>query len=103
MTSSELYGFLHEDAFTSARQADDARSRMAAFAERWDFRLTKVYAEVGGNASSAFEQLREAVNEHGVPVVVHSAAHLAPYGDVRTILNELEEPSGLPVMASEAY
>ncbi|MFK4089237.1 hypothetical protein ACI2LF_34310 [Kribbella sp. NPDC020789] len=76
---------------------------MVAFAERWNFRLTKVYTERVGSAPSAFEQLRAAVEQDGAAVVVPSAAHLAPYGDVVSIVTELERPSGLPVMASEKY
>ncbi len=97
----ELYGFLNEGVFSSTREASDARSRMAAFAERWGYRLTRVYAQRPDAARGAFEQLRAAAEREQVPVVVPSAAHLAPYGDVRTLVAELKRSSGHAVLASE--
>ncbi|GAA0597427.1 hypothetical protein HPO96_35105 [Kribbella sandramycini] len=99
----ELFGFLNESVFGSTRESSDARSRMAAFAERWDYCLAKVYAEKPDAESDAFDQLRAAVAGAQVPVVVPSAAHLAPYGDLPTVVAELERSSGHAVLASEAY
>ncbi len=33
----ELFGFFHEETFTSARQAADVRGAMAEFADRWNY------------------------------------------------------------------
>jgi hypothetical protein len=97
----ELFGFFHEETFSSARQAADIRSHMAEFAARWSYRLTKIYTEKPGQEPEAFEALRAAVKRDGAVVIVPSGAHLAPYGPVVELVNELEQASGVPVLCSE--
>jgi hypothetical protein len=99
--SQELFGFFHEEMFTSARQAADIRSGMAEFAGRWNYRLAKVFTAKPGDGPDAFEALREAVRRDGAAVVVPNADHLAPYGDVYALVTELRELSGQHVMQSE--
>ncbi|MEV8373638.1 hypothetical protein AB0P21_12915 [Kribbella sp. NPDC056861] len=97
----ELFGFLHEETFTSARQAADIRGRMTEFAARWNYRLTKIYTEKPGRQPEAFEALRAAVARDGAAVVVPTGDHLAPYGTVPKIVEDLEQASGHPVLRSE--
>lgn len=97
----ELIGFFHEEAFTSARQAADIRSRMTEFAARWNCRLTRIYTEKPGQQPEAFEALRAAVRRDGAAVVVPTADHLAPYGPVLELVRELEQASGHSVLRSE--
>ncbi|MFC0623785.1 hypothetical protein [Kribbella deserti] len=97
----ELFGFFHEETFTTAREAADARGRMTEFAVRWNYRLTKIYTEKAGEEPQAFEALRAAVKRDGAAVVVPSGAHLAPYGSVADLVKELEQASGVPVLCSE--
>jgi hypothetical protein len=97
----ELFGFFHEELFTSARQAADIRSGMAEFAARWNYRLAKVFTAKPGEAFGAFEALREAVRRDGAAVVVPNVDHLMPYGDVHALVTELRELSGQHVMQSE--
>jgi hypothetical protein len=52
---AELFGFFHEETFTSARQASDIRCAMAEFAGRWNYRLAKVFTAKPGDGSEAFE------------------------------------------------
>lgn len=96
-----LYGFFHEETFSSSREADDVVGRMATFAARWSFRLAKVYIEKPGAAPAAFDALREAVRRDGAAVVVPNVKHLKPYGDVLALVTELQKPSGHHVMRSE--
>lgn len=98
----ELYGFFHEETFTSARQAADIRGRMTAFAAHRNYRLTKIYTEKPGGAPRAFNALFEAIRRDRVAVVVPTAEHLAPYGAVTDLLDELKRASGVPVLVSEA-
>jgi hypothetical protein len=97
----ELFGFFHEEMFTSARQAADIRSGMAEFAGRWNYRLAKVFTAKPGDGPEAFEALREAVRRDGAAVVVPNADHIARYGDVYALVTELRELSGQHVMQSE--
>jgi hypothetical protein len=96
-----LYGFFCEELFTSPREAADTRGRMAEFAARWNYRLTKVFTEKPGHAPTAFNKLRDAVRQDGAAVVVPTVDHLKPYGDVNALAEELRAPSGHHVMRSE--
>jgi hypothetical protein len=97
----ELFGFFHEEMFTSAREAADIRGGMAEFAGRWNYRLAKVFTAKPGDGPEAFDALREAVRRDGAAVVVPNAAHLTPYGDIHALMAELRELSGQQVMQSE--
>lgn len=97
----ELFGFFHEETFTSARQAADIRSGMAEFASRWNYRLAKVFTAKPGAGPESFEALRKAVRRDRAAVVVPNVDHLKPYGDVHSLVTELRELSGQHVMQSE--
>ncbi|MDX2972307.1 hypothetical protein PWY87_34475 [Kribbella solani] len=96
----ELFGFFHEDTFTSARQAADVRGAMAEFADRWNYRLAKVFTAKPGDGVEVFEAC---ARRYGVMArwSESQARLLAPYGDVYTLVTELRELSGQPVMRSE--
>ncbi len=96
-----LYGFYREKSFTSTREATEVRSRMIAFADRWNFRLAKMFSDRPDEAPAGFNSLCEAVRADKVAVVVPNADHLSPYGDVCALMEELKRPSGHHVMQSE--
>jgi len=96
-----LYGYFRETLFSSTREATEVRSRMIEFADRWNYRLAKMFSDKPDEAPAGFNALRKAVLEDKAAVVVPNVDHLKPYGDIYALVEELKVPSGHHVMRSE--
>jgi hypothetical protein len=98
-----LLGYLRKHLLMSETELEDAKERLAYFAEIEGFTMGAIYVEEIATVPSAFEALVEAANRHEVSaVVLPSMLHFAVLGAPASIKSHFEHCTGARVLVAGA-
>jgi hypothetical protein len=98
-----LLGYLRKHLLMSETELEDAKERLAYFAEIEGFTMGAIYVEEIATVSAAFEALVDAVNRHEVSaVVLPSMLHFAVLGAPASIKGHFEHCTGARVLVAGA-